>query len=59
MTSWLQQSFYVMTQDTYVATITRKLQHNFVATLSNYVATKSKEKARNHVATETASHDKS
>ena len=59
MTSWLQQSFYVATEDTYVSTITRQLQQNYVATLSNYVATEFKKKARNHVTTETASHDKS
>ena len=59
MTSWLQQSFYVTTQDTYVMTITRQLQKNYVTTLSNYVATESKKKARNHVAKETVSHDKS
>ena len=59
MTSDLQEGFYVATQDIYVATIIRQLQHNYVVTLSNYVATESKKKALNHVATETASHDKS
>ena len=59
MTSWLQQIFYVATQDTHVMTITRKLQQNYVVTLSNYVATESKKKALNLVATKTASHDKS
>ena len=59
MTSWLQQSFHVATQDTHVATITRQLQQNYVSTLSNYVAIESKKKARNHVVIETASHDKS
>ena len=39
MKSWLQQSFYVATQDAHVATITRQLQQNFVVTFSNYVAT--------------------
>ena len=59
MISWLQQSFYVATQDTQVATITRQLEQNYVTTLSNYVAIESKEKAQNYVITETASHDKS
>ena len=59
MTSWLQESFYVLTQDTHVAIITRNLQQNYVATLSNYVTTESKKKAQNYVVTETASHDKS
>ena len=53
MISWLQQSFYVATQDSHVATI------NYVATLSNYVMTESMKKAQNYVTTETASHDKS
>ena len=59
MTSWLQQNFYVMTQDTHVATITRQLQQNYVPTLSNYVAIESEKKAHNYVAKETVSHDKS
>ena len=59
MTCWLQQSFYVATQDTDVVTIIRQIQQNYVATLSNYVAIESKKKALNYVATETASHDKS
>ena len=45
MTIWLHQSFYVATQDTFVVTITRQLQQNFVTTFSNYIVTKSKKKA--------------
>ena len=59
MTSWLQQSFYVATQDIDVATITRQFQQNYVTTLSYYITTESKKIALNHVATETTSHDKS
>ena len=59
MTNWLQQSFYVVTQDTHVTTITRQLQQNYVVTLSNYVTTKSLKKAQNYVTIEIASHDKS
>ena len=35
----LQQCFYVMTQDTHVAKITRQLQSNSIATFSKSVAT--------------------
>ena len=59
MTSWLQQSFYVATQDTHVTKITRQLQQNYVSTLSNYVVIESKKKAQNYVTTETTNHDKS
>ena len=70
MTSWLQQSFYVVTitsqlQQNYVvtlsnvATITSLLQQNYVTTLSNYVTTESKKKVQNHVVIEIAGHDKS
>ena len=59
MTSWLQQSFYVATQDTQVTTITKQLYQNYVSTLSNYVVVESKKKAQNYVVTKTTSHDKS
>ena len=35
----LQQSFYIATQDTHVATITRQLQLNSITTFSKFVAT--------------------
>ena len=52
MKHWLQQNFYVTTQDTHISTITRQLKQNFVAIFSKYVATESKKKARKYVAKE-------
>ena len=49
--------FYVMTQDTPVATRTRLLYQNYVSTLSNSITIKSKKKLRKSVVTETASYD--
>ena len=36
---FFQKSFYVVTQDTHVTTITRQLQSNPVSTFSKFVAT--------------------
>ena len=48
----LQQSLYVVTRDTHVATITRQIQKNSVATFAKSVTIEFKKKARNYVAIE-------
>ena len=57
--SWLQQSFYVATQDTHIAIINSQLQQNYLTALSNYVTIESMKKAQHCVTKETGSHDKS